>query len=173
MTPCCPRSFETSPNEQQRFSIELCCSQMLNGVTIRQSVIAWPPRMRERQMPTRRRALPLTAACIALAVPAFGAENSFDGTYTGERVLTVGDPATLRGHAASATIQGDQLTFTHSAEKGYTIGFSPRADGTFVQLSANTRGVAVNIRGHIGAGVLDADATSASCTHHGHLEKPH
>ena len=125
-------------------------------------------------MPNSRRAFLLTAACIALAVPAFGAENSFDGTYTGERVLTVGDPATcVAKDAASATIQGDQLTFTHSAEKGYTIGFSPRADGTFVQLSANTRGIAVNIRGHIGAGVLDADASSASCTHHWHLEKQH
>jgi hypothetical protein len=116
MTPCCPRSFETSPNE--------------NGVTIRQSVIAWPPRMRERQMPNRRRALPLTAACITLAVPAFGAENLFDGTYTGERVLTVGDPNTcVAKDAASATIQGDKLTFTHSAIKDYTISFSPRADG--------------------------------------------
>ena len=86
----------------------------------------------------------------------------------------MGDPAAcVAKDAASATIQGDQLTFTHSAEKGYTIGFSPRADGTFVQLSANTRGIAVNIRGHIGAGVLDADATSASCTHHWHLEKQH
>jgi hypothetical protein len=66
-------------------------------------------------MPDRRHALPLTA-CIALAVPAFGAENSFDGTYTGERVLTVGDPATcVAKDAASATIQGDQLTFTPDA----------------------------------------------------------
>ena len=80
-------------------------------------------------MPNRRRALPLTAACI-LAVPAFGAENAFDGTYTGERVLTVGDPAAcVAKDAASATIQGDQLTFTHSAVKDYTISFSPRADG--------------------------------------------
>jgi hypothetical protein len=130
--------------------------------------------MRERQMPNRRRAPPLTAACIALAVPAFGAENAFDGTYTGERVLTVGDPAAcVAKDAASATIQGDQLTFTHSAVKDYTISFSPRADGAFVQLSANMSGVVVDIRGHIGAGVLDADVTSASCAHHWHLEKPH
>jgi hypothetical protein len=129
--------------------------------------------MRERQMPNRRRALPLTAACI-LAVPAFGAENLFDGTYTGERVLTVGDPDTcVAKDAASATIQGDQLTFTRSAIKDYTISFSPRADGAFVQLSANISGYVANIRGHIGAGVIDADVTSASCTHHWHLEKPH
>jgi hypothetical protein len=86
----------------------------------------------------------------------------------------VGDPAAcVAKDAASATIQGDKLTFTHSAEKGYTISFSPRADGAFVQLSANISGVVVAIRGHIGGEVLDADVTSASCAHHWHLEKPH
>jgi hypothetical protein len=129
--------------------------------------------MRETPMPNRRHALPLTA-CIALAVPALGAENSFDGTYTGERVLTAGDPAAcVAKDAASATIQGDKLTFTNSAVKDYTIGFSPRADGAFVQLSANISGVVVDIRGQIGAGVLDADVTSASCAHHWNLEKQH
>jgi hypothetical protein len=89
-------------------------------------------------------------------------------------VLTVGDPAACAAKdAASATIQGDQLTFTHSAVKDYTISFSPRADGAFVQLSANSNGVVVDIRGDIGAGVLDADVTSAGCAHHWHLEKPH
>jgi hypothetical protein len=115
-------------------------------------------------------------ACVALAlaVPAFGAENSFDGTYTGERVLTAGDPAAcVAKDAASSTIKGDELTFTHSAVKDYTIRFSPRADGAFVQLSTDINGEVVDIRGHIGAGVLDADVTSASCAHHWHLEKQH
>jgi hypothetical protein len=126
-------------------------------------VVAW---RRERQLPNHWHALPLTA-CVAFVMPAFGAENLFDGTYTGERVLTAGDPAAcVAKDAASATIQGDELTFSHSAVTDYTISFSPRADGAFVQLSANISGIVVDIRGHIGAGVLDADVTSASCAHH-------
>lgn len=85
----------------------------------------------------------------------------------------MGDPAACVAKDAASATMGDKLTFTHSAEKGYTISFSPRADGAFVQLSANISGVVVAIRGHIGGGVLDADVTSASCAHHWHLEKPH
>jgi hypothetical protein len=122
-------------------------------------------------MPSRRHALPLVV-CAVLAVPAFAVENSFDGTYTGERVLTQGQPgACVTQDAVFATIQDDQLTFTHSLAKNYTMEFSPRADGQFVQLSANFSGEVVDIRGHVGAGVLDADVTSANCTHHWHLER--
>jgi hypothetical protein len=41
---------------------------------------------------------------------------------------TAGDPgACVAKDAASATILGDELTFTHSRVKNYTISFSPRA----------------------------------------------
>ena len=124
-------------------------------------------------MPSHRRALPLIA-CVVVAVPAFGAGNSFDGTYAGERVLTNGDPAAcVAKDTVSIVIQGDKLTFTNSKVNGDTISFSPRADGSFSQISADVGGIVVDIRGHVGADVLDSDVTSSHCTHHWHVEKQH
>ena len=124
-------------------------------------------------MPRSRHALPLIA-CMALATPAFGAENSYDGTYTGERVLTKGDPAAcMAKDPVTIVIHGNQLTFTNSRAKDYTMSFTPEADGTFEQLSANIGGDVVSIKGHVGAGVLDSDVSSEHCTHHWHLEKQH
>jgi hypothetical protein len=91
--------------------------------------------MREEEMPNRRQALPLLA-CMVLAAQAFGAENSFDGTYTGERVLTKGDPA-ARGAKSlvSGTINGTVMTVTHDVAKCYAMGFFPKADGSFGALA--------------------------------------
>jgi hypothetical protein len=103
-------------------------------------------------MPDHRRALPLIA-CMALAVPALGAETSFDGTYAGERVLTKGDPAScVAKDTVSIVIHGDELTFTNSRVKNYTISLSPRADGSFDDLSTDISGVVVAIRGRVGGG---------------------
>jgi hypothetical protein len=122
-------------------------------------------------MLSRRHALPFIA-CLALAVPAFGAETSYDGTYTGERVLTKGDPAVCTAKdPVSVVVHGEMLTFTNSKAKDYTMTFAPRADGSFGQLSANISGLVVHITGQFGAGVLDSDVTSANCKHHWHLEK--
>ena len=119
-------------------------------------------------MPSRCHLLPLIV-CVVVVAPAFGAGNSFDGTYTGERVLTKGDPdACVAKDAVSLVIQGDELTFTNSRVKDYTISFLPRADGSFGELSANISGAVVLIRGHVGAGVLDSDVISTDCTHHWH-----
>jgi hypothetical protein len=109
-------------------------------------------------------------ACFATAEA--GAADVVDGTYTGERVLTRGDPsACVVKDAVSATIQDGQLTFTNSRVRAYTISFSPRADGSFGQLSANVGGVVVDIRGRVADGVLDSDVASAQCEHHWQLER--
>jgi hypothetical protein len=122
-------------------------------------------------MSSRRHMLSLLAY-IALLVPAVGAENSFDGTYTGERVVTEGDPAAcVAKDAVSIVIHGDRLTFTNNTVKGYAIGFSPRTDGSFDELSGDIGGDVVVIRGRVGAHILDSDVISAHCTHHWHLEK--
>ena len=121
-----------------------------------------------RKPPGRRH---LLIACLALAAPAF-AENSFDGTYSGERVLTKGDPSgCVAKDTVSVTIHGSQLTFSNSAAKDYTIGFFPQSDGSFGQLSGNIGGDVVDIRGHVGNDVLDADVSGAYCTHHWRLRK--
>ena len=88
--------------------------------------------------PTGRRHLLI--ACLALAAPA-SAENSFDGTYTGERVLTEGDPVIcVAKDIVSATVNGDQRTFTTNVAKECALGFSPQADGSFPELSGNIGG---------------------------------
>ena len=124
-------------------------------------------------MLSHRHALPLIG-CVVVAISASGAENSFDGTYTGERLLTKGDAAVcVAKDPVSIVIHGDELTFTNSGVKNYTISFSPRADGSFGELSADVGGVVVVIRGHVGAGVLDSDVRGSQCTHHWHAEKQH
>lgn len=112
-------------------------------------------------------------ACITLAAPAFGAENSFDGTYTGERVLTKGEAgACAAKDPVSVVIHGDELTFTDSRAKNYTMAFTPDAYGSFEQLSTAGDAV-VSIKGHIGDSVLDSDVSREHCTHHWHPEKRH
>ena len=125
-------------------------------------------------MPGHRHALPLIA-CVVVAVPAFGARNSFDGTYTGESVLTKGDPAVcVAEDAVSIVIHGDVLTATKGMVKNNKITFSPQPDGSFGQLSSDRGGrIGATIRGHVGADVLDADFISSHCTYHWHAEKQH
>jgi hypothetical protein len=122
-------------------------------------------------MANRHHAL-LLIAWTVLAVPAISAEVSIDGTYTGERVLEEGTPGPcVPTEPVSLTIRGESLSFTNSRVKNYTISFAPHLDGSFAQLSADIGGEVVDIRGHVGDGVLDADVNSASCSHHWHVER--
>jgi hypothetical protein len=110
--------------------------------------------------------------CLTCAETTLGETGLFDGFYTGQRVLTKGDPgACLALDAVTVTVRGGVLTFTTSRVKEYTISLSQDPDGSFDQLSADIGGEVVDIRGRIAAGVLDGDVTSATCTHHWHLEK--
>src|SRR5215469_337031 len=89
---------------------------------------------------------PMRARTLLLAMAALGClggtrlvmADAVDGTYTGERVLMQGSPsACVAKDAVSITIHGDQLIFTNSRTKNYTISFHPHPDGSFVQLSAD------------------------------------
>ena len=66
--------------------------------------------------------------CLAVAgSPALGAEHSFDGVYSGKRVLTKGSASALcpaEDHV-SVTIHGETLTFTDSALQKFTEPFFP------------------------------------------------
>jgi hypothetical protein len=76
---------------------------------------------------------------IGLAVmdPAFGAENKFDGVYTGKRVLTKGSNQRCPTEDdVSVTIRGEALTFTNSRLHNSTIGFEPHLDGSFDEISS-------------------------------------
>jgi hypothetical protein len=121
----------------------------------------------------RSRAFPLFA-CVALAARVVSAASPFDGTYTGERVLTSGDPGNcIARDPVSVIIHESKLTFTNKMLQDRTIDFLPRADGSFNGITGDRKGDVAVIGGHIGADVLDADVSGPQCTHHWHLAKQH
>jgi len=112
--------------------------------------------------------------CLAIAGPAWGTENTFDGIYTGNRVLTRGQaPRCSADDAVSVTIHGDTLTFTNSALQNASLGFDPYPDGTFDDTYTDIGGGEVNIQGRITGDTLEADVTNGTCKHHWHLTKEH
>lgn len=112
--------------------------------------------------------------CVAVAGPALGAESTFDGFYMGKRLLTKGPgPVCPAEDDVSAIIRGKTLTFTDSGSRSFTIGFSPRQDGSFRQAYVDIGGSYVIIRGRIVGDVIEADVTNAPCQHHWHLKKEH
>jgi hypothetical protein len=122
------------------------------------------------------RGLLVSALCgllvLAVADPAVGAAETFDGSYTGKRVLTHSTtPQCVSSEDVSVTINGNVLKFTNSALHDFGIGFYPHPDGSFGLISAAIGGAAVLIRGRIVGGVLDADVTNGPCQHHWHLMK--
>ncbi len=81
---------------------------------------------------------------------AVGAENKFDGVYTGKRVLTKGSDQTCPTQDdVSVTIHGETLTFTNSRLHNHSIGFEPHPDGSFNEISAGDQGAYVTIQGRI------------------------
>ena len=107
--------------------------------------------------------------------PALGAEHTFDGDYSGKRVLTKGSasPDCPAEDDVSVTIHGELLTFTNSSLKKFTQPFYPGPDGSFGQTYTDVGGRAVHYHGRIVGGVMDVDvdATDPPCGHHWHLKK--
>ena len=111
---------------------------------------------------------------IGLAVidRALGAEDRFDGVYTGKRVLTKGSgPTCPSGDDVSVTIHGRVLTFTNSALRDFPLSFDPYRDGSFGEIYTDIGGAYVLVHGRIVGDVLDADVTSSACEHHWHLKR--
>jgi len=107
-----------------------------------------------------------------MAGPALAAGDSFDGVYTGKRVLTKGPPdACPAEDSVSVIIHDGVLTFTNSALQKFAIGFDPQPDGTFTDTYVDAGGDIVEIRGRIAGNVLNADVTNPPCEHHWRLEK--
>jgi hypothetical protein len=108
--------------------------------------------------------------CLAVAGPALGVSNTFDGVYAGKRLLTKGSEQCVPQDDVSVTIKGEMATFTDSGFQNYTIAFYLDQDGSFSQIST-FRNSSVTIRGRIIGDVIDADVTSGTCEHHWHLKK--
>src|SRR5215471_12676436 len=112
--------------------------------------------------------------CLAVAgSPALGAEHTFDGVYSGKRVLTKGEAGSRcpAEDDVSVTIHGETLTFTNSALKNFLQPFFPGQDGSFGQTYTDAGGAAVHYHGRIVGDVMDVDVTNPPCEHHWHLKK--
>ena len=112
--------------------------------------------------------------CLVVAgSPALGAEQNFDGDYSGKRVLTKG-PAGAYCPAeddVSVTIHGETLTFTNSALKKFTQPFDPAPDGSFGQTYTDAGGAVVHYHGRIVGDVIDVDVTNPPCEYHWRLKR--
>lgn len=123
--------------------------------------------------------MPPAKACIAYGIvvlavsgPALHAETTFDGVYTGKRVLTKGSgPACPTEENVSVTISGETLRFTDGSLRSFVLAFHPHQDGSFSQIHADIGGDSVLIQGRIAGDALEADVTNRACEHHWHLKK--
>ena len=93
--------------------------------------------------------------CLAVGgSPALGAEHTYDGDYSGKRVLTKGsNPSCLAVDDVSVSIHDETVTFTNGALKKLVIGFFPRQDGSFHQTHTEEGGDTVAIFGQIAGDV--------------------
>ena len=126
--------------------------------------------MSEKTFSSRCLALALGPYLAVAGIPALAAEHTFDGIYSGQRVLTKGScPAAVDD--VSVTIHGETLTFTNSALKKYVIGFFARQDGSFDEIHTDVDGDTVHVVGRIVGDVIEADVNNPPCEYHWHLKK--
>jgi hypothetical protein len=110
--------------------------------------------------------------CLAAGIPALGAEHTFDGVYSGKRVLTKGSDGTCPTQDdVSVIIHGETLAFTNSALKKFLITFYPSQDGSFGETYTGEGGAAVRIGGRVVGDVIEADVNNPPCDYHWTLKK--
>jgi hypothetical protein len=110
--------------------------------------------------------------CLAVAGSlAMGAEHTFDGNYSGKRVLAKGsDPECPAVDDVSVSIHTETLTFINGALRKFVIGFFLRQDGSFDQIGT-ADGDTVHILGRITGDVIEADVNNPPCEYHWYLKK--
>ena len=110
--------------------------------------------------------------CLVAAGPALGAENRFDGVYTGKATLTKGSsPGCPADDDISVTVHGKTLKYTGSRLQNFVIAFYPRQDGSFRQSHVHQQGAFVNIEGRVSGELIEADVANPHCEHHWYLRK--
>ena len=104
---------------------------------------------------------------------ALAADHTFDGTYTGKRVLTKGSasPACPAEDDVSVTLHGETLTFSNGALKDVTQAFYPSPDGSFGQTYTDAGGAVVHYHGRIVGDVIEGDVDEPPCEYHWRLKK--
>lgn len=114
--------------------------------------------------------------CIAVSAPSYGAENTFDGVYTGKKVRQEGPPdSCVAEDDVSVTIAGEILTFTDSTTKNLKIDFHPKRDGSFMKAYDALSDKYLAVQGKITGDVLDAGVFNmyTKCGFHLRLTKQH
>ena len=112
----------------------------------------------------------LFAICFAVTSTSFAADNPFDGTYSGTRVLTKGSDEFCPKHEEmSVTVKDGKFTFTTSNSRTLlgTIQITPNGEFNLMHTGRSTW----YIRGKITDGLLEAEANSSACFHHWLLKK--
>ena len=129
--------------------------------------------MWEKTFTSRCRASALGLCLAIVGSPALGAEYTFDGDYSGKRVLTkaANDPSCPAEDDVSVTIHGEVSTFTNSTSKKFVIGFFVRQDRSFDQIHTDVDGDTVHILGRIIGDIIEADVNNPPCEYHWHLKK--
>ena len=104
---------------------------------------------------------------------ALAAEHTFDGAYTGKRVLTKGsaNQTCPAEEDVSVTLHGETLSFANGVLKGVIQAFYPSADGSFGQTYTDAGGAVVHYRGRVTGDVIEADVSNPPCEHHWYLKK--
>jgi hypothetical protein len=115
-------------------------------------------------------------ACCAIGVavtgPTLGADNPFDGNYTGTRTLTKGSYETCaKMEEISITVQDGRFTFAASNSQAVLSIIQIASDGSFSSIHEGGDTGPWNIMGKITGGVLEAEADSSVCFHHWSLKK--
>lgn len=125
-------------------------------------------------MSRSRRLAAALGLCLAVAgTPVLGAEHTFDGIYSGKRVLTKGSasPTCPAEDDVSVRIHGDTMTFTNSDLKEFTMPFYPSQNGSFGQTYTDEGGTIVHYGGRVIGDVIEADVSNPPCKYHWNLKK--
>jgi hypothetical protein len=109
---------------------------------------------------------------VAVTSPTLGADNPFDGIYSGTRTLTKGSYESCpKVEEMSITVQGGKFTFTNSFSRALLAVVKIGSDGSFSSIHQGGVAGSWYISGKIARGVLEAEANSSACLHHWSLKK--
>jgi hypothetical protein len=108
---------------------------------------------------------------VAVTGPTLGADNPFDGTYSGTRKLTKGSyESCQKMEEMSITVQNGRFTFTDSDSQAVRSVIQIASNGSFSDMHAGGGG-SWYVTGQITGDVLEAEANSSACFHHWSLKK--
>jgi hypothetical protein len=109
---------------------------------------------------------------VAVTSATLAADNPFDGSYSGTRMLTKGsDQFCPNIEEMAITVQDGKFTFTNSNSRAVLAIVKISPNGSFNEIHEGGTYGRWYITGKITGGLLEADANSSACFHHWSLKK--